>query len=119
MLLSMLATHNVVDSDREMRGVSAPGGLEECKGAQPDDDPDGGVHGDGGWSSGSTGRRVSFGLLAHLATREDIDSALRDTELPHLRPDMPLCHARDLRVPKTYAEMERGENSVQLSLIHI
>ena len=26
---------------------------------------------------------------------------------------MPLCHARDLRVPKTYAEMERGENSVQ------
>ena len=54
-----------------------------------------------------------FGLLAHLATREDIDSALRDTETPHIRPDMPLCHARDLRVPKSYAEMKRGENSVQ------
>ena len=72
----MLATHNVVDSEREMRDVSEPGGVEECKGAQPDDDPGGG---DRGWSSGSTGRRVSFGLLAHLATREDIDSALRDT----------------------------------------
>jgi len=112
-LLSMLATHNVVDNEREMRGVSEPGGLQECKGAQPDDDPGGGEYGDGGWSSGSTGRRVSFGLLAHLATREDIDSALRDTEPPHIRPDMPLCHARDLRVPKSYAEMKRGENSVQ------
>ena len=26
---------------------------------------------------------------------------------------MPLCHARDLRVPKSYAEMKRGQNSVQ------
>ena len=93
--------------------MSEPGGFEECKGAQSDVDPGGGEYGDGGCSSGFTGRRVSFGLLAHLATREDIDSALRDTEPPHIRPDMPLCHARDLRVPKTYAEMERGENSVQ------
>ena len=93
MLLSVLATHNVVDSEREMRGVSEPGGLEECKEAQPDDDPGGGEYGDGGCSSGCTGRRVSFGLLAHLATREDINSALRNTEPLHIRPDMPLCHA--------------------------
>ena len=26
---------------------------------------------------------------------------------------MPHCHARDLRVPKSYAEMKRGENSLQ------
>ena len=109
----MLASHNVVDSEREMRGVSEPGGVEECKGEQPDDDPGGGEYGDGGWSSGSTGGCVSFGFLAHLATREDIDPALRDTEPPHIRPDMPLCHARDLRVPTSYAEMKRGENSVQ------
>ena len=84
MLRSMLATHNVVDSEREMRGVSEPGGLEEYKGAQSDDDPGGGEYGDGGCSSGFTGRRVSFGLLAHLTTREDIDSSLRDTEPPHI-----------------------------------
>ena len=93
--------------------MSEPGGLEERKGAQPDDDPGGGEYGDRGWSSGSTGRRVSFGLLANLATREDIDSVLRETEPPHIRPDMPLCRARDLRVPKRYAKMKRGENSVQ------
>ena len=112
-LLSMLATHNAVDSEREMRGVSEPGGLEECKGAQPNDDPGGGEYGDGDCSSGFTRRRVSFGLLAHLATREDIASALRDTEPPHIRPDMSLCHARDLRVPKRYDKMKRGESSVQ------
>ena len=69
----MLATHNVVDSEREMRGVSElgepggggeqlawPWGVEECKEAQPEDDPGGGEYGDGGWSSGSTGRRDSF-----------------------------------------------------------
>ena len=26
---------------------------------------------------------------------------------------MPLCHERDPRVPKSYAEMKLGENSVQ------
>ena len=108
MLLSVLATHNVIDSEREMPGVSEPGRLEDCKGAQPDDDPGGGEYGEGDCSSGFTGRRVSFGLLAPLATREDIDSALRDTEPPYIRPDMPLCHARDLRVPKSYAEMKRA-----------
>ena len=53
--LSMLATHDVVDSEREMRGLSDPGEaggvgkqlpwpgcVEECKGEQPDDDPGGG-----------------------------------------------------------------------------
>ena len=59
------------------------------------------------------GGRGSLGLLAHIPTVEDIDSALRDTEPPHIRPDMPLCHARDVRVPKSYAEMKRGENIVQ------
>ena len=57
-MLSMLATHNVVDSEREMRGVSEPGGLEECEGAQPDDDPGRGEYEDGRWPSGFTGRRV-------------------------------------------------------------
>ena len=47
MLLSMLATHNVVDSEREIRGVSEHGGLEECKGAQPNDDPAEGSMGTG------------------------------------------------------------------------
>ena len=31
----------------------------------------------------------------------------------HLRPGMPLCHAKDLRVPKTFREARDGEHSVQ------
>ena len=31
----------------------------------------------------------------------------------HLRPDMPLCHAKNLRVPKTFREARGGEHDAQ------
>ena len=73
----------------------------------------GGEHMSGGWSTVSSGGAVPLGLVARLATREDIDEALHDMEPSHQRPDMPLCHASDLRVPKSFPEMMRGEHSKQ------
>ncbi|CAB1113962.1 unnamed protein product [Ectocarpus sp. CCAP 1310/34] len=55
-----------------------------------------------GWSIGPSERGVPLGLVARLATRDDLDSAVRETEPPLLRPDMPRCHAKDLRVPQTF-----------------
>ena len=51
--------------------------------------------------------------MSRLATREDVDAALREMRPSHLRPDMPLCHAKDLRVPKTFREAWDGEHGVQ------
>ena len=51
--------------------------------------------------------------MSRLATREDIDSALREMRPSHLRPDMPLCHAKDLRVPKTFREARDSEHGAQ------
>ena len=62
---------------------------------------------------GPSGRGVPLGLVSRLATREDIDSALREMRPSHLRPDMPLCHAKDLRVPKTFREARDGEHGAQ------
>ena len=51
--------------------------------------------------------------MSRPATREDIDAALREMRPSHLRPDMPLCHAKDLRGPKTFREARDGEHGVQ------
>ena len=56
---------------------------------------------------------MSLGLVSRLATREDVDAALREMRPFHLRPDMPLCHAKDLRVPKTFREARDGEHGAQ------
>ena len=56
---------------------------------------------------------MPLGLVSRLATREDIDSALREMRPSHLRPDMPLCHAKDLRVPKTFREARDGKHGAQ------
>ena len=37
----------------------------------------------------------------------------REMRPSHRRPDMPLCHAKDLRVPKTFREAQDGEHGVQ------
>lgn len=88
------------------------GGAEECKGEAPGDAYEGGDRGDSGWSIGPSGRGIPFGLVARLATREDLESAMLEMEPPLLRPDMPRCHAKDLRVPKTYREARDGEHRV-------
>ena len=56
---------------------------------------------------------MPLGLVSRLATREDVHAALRDMRPSYLRPDMPLCHAKDLRVPKTFRETRDGEHGVQ------
>ena len=50
--------------------------------------------------------------MSRLATR-DIDAALREMRPSHLRPDMFLRRAKDLRVPKTFREARDGEHGVQ------
>ena len=52
--------------------------------------------------------------MSRLATREDVDAALPEMCPSHLAPDMPLCHAKDLRVPKTFREARDGEHGAQL-----
>ena len=50
--------------------------------------------------------------MSRLATLADIDAALCEMRPSHLRPDMPLCHAKDLRVPKTIREARDSEHGV-------
>lgn len=89
------------------------GAVEECKGDPPNITPGGGDCVASGWSLGNLGSVVPLGLVARLATREDIDAALHEMRPPHLGPDMPLCQAKDLRVPKSFKEVYDGEHSVQ------
>ena len=84
--------------------------MEESKGAPPHDFTVGGGSGGNYWSLGSSGRGVPLGLRSRLVKRDDVDAALREMRPSHLRPDMPLCHAKDLRVPKTVREARDGEH---------
>lgn len=93
----MLAARTVVDGERAERQGGPD--MEESAGE--------------GWSVAPVGGGVPFSLVARLATREEIDTTLRDQRPPEQRPDMPLCHASDLRVPKTYAEAQRCDHSTQ------
>ena len=105
-LLSLLANRRALNAKRmllqgngsgELGGGgkqhAGSGGVEESKGAPPYDTT--GVGGSGGdyWSLGPSGLGVPLGLVSRLATREDVDAALREMRPSHLRPDMPLCHA--------------------------
>ena len=68
-----------------------------------------------GAAIGRLGRRGGEcrSALCRLATREDINATLREMRPSHLRPDMPLCHAKDLCVPKTFREARDGEHGVE------
>ena len=125
-LLSLLANRRGLNAQRvllqghgssELGGGgkqhAGSGGVEESKGDPPYDTTDGGESGGSYWSLGPSGRRLPLGLVSRLATREDVDAALREMRPSHLRPDMPLCHAKDLRVPKTFREARDGEHGVQ------
>ena len=87
--------------------------MDESKGDPPYATTGVGESGGSYWSLGPSGRVVPLGLVSRLATREDIDAALREIRPSHLRPDMPLCHAKNLRVPKTFREARDGEHDVQ------
>lgn len=65
----------------------------------------------GGWSVGPAGRGVPLAMAVRFATRDDIESALRDEKPPLVRPDMPLRPVNELDVPKSYTEMLRNEHS--------
>lgn len=65
----------------------------------------------GGWSVGPAGRGVPLAMAVRFATRDDIESALRDEKPPLLRPDMPLRPVAELKIPKTYTEMLRNEHA--------
>ena len=95
------------------RYLKRTGGVGECMGDRPDVGA-GGENSEGcGWSVGRSGRGVPLGLVARLAKRGDIDAALHEMRPPHLRPDMPLYHAKDLRVPKSFKGARDGEHGVQ------
>ena len=88
-------------------------GVQESKGAPPYDTTGGGESGGNYWSLGPSGRGVPLSLVSRLTTREDVDAAFREMRPSHLRPDMPLCHAKDLLVPKTFREAHDGEHGAQ------
>ena len=125
-LLSLLANRRALNAKRmllqghgsgELGGGgkqhAGSGGVEESKGVPPYDTTGGGGSGGNYWSLEPSGRGVPLGLVSRLATREDVDAALREMRPSHLRPDMPLCHAKDLRVPKTFREARDGEHGAQ------
>lgn len=115
-LLSMLMTHGAVDGERRQPATPDPGnlgGVEESKNLPPEDATGGSERSSGVCPAMPSGPRIGFSLLARLATRNDIEAALKDMRPPHLKPDMPLCHASDLRAPKSYEEMMRGQYSKQ------
>lgn len=87
------------------------GGGEESYSPKMDTGGEGRV--ESGWSVGPSQRGIPLGLVTRLATRHDLDSALHEMEPPLLRPDMPRCHAKDLRVPQTYKEARDGEHGEQ------
>ena len=65
---------------------------------------------------GAAGGNRAEKLMAavrHLATKEELDATLREQEPPLQRPDMPHCHAKDLRVPKSFQEATSGEYGEQ------
>eukprot|EP00903_Cladosiphon_okamuranus_P007692 g7455.t1 len=92
------------------------GSFEESKSEQPDAFLGGGERVDNaGWSVGPSSRGVPLGLVMRLASRQDIDAALDELEPPLLRPSMPRCHAKDLRVPKTFREAMQGPHAVEFA----
>ena len=124
-LLSLLANRRVLNEQRVLlqghgsgdlgsggKQHAGSGGVEKSKGARPYDTTGGGEIGGSYWSLGPSGRGVPLGLVSRLATREDVDGALREMLLSHLRHDMPLCHDKALRVPKTFREARDGEHGV-------
>ena len=126
-LLSMLDARRVMNGKTMLRPglegggekggggkqLARSGGVGESKGKLPEADTGEGGRMGNGWSIGPSERGVPLGLVARLATRDDFDSAMREMEPPLLRPDMPRCHAKDLRVPQTFKEAKQSEHSEQ------
>ena len=126
-LLSLLANRRTLNTQRvllqghgsgELGGGgkqhAGPGAVEESKRAPPYDTTGGGEGGGSYWSLGPSWREVPLGLVSRHSTREDVDAAIRDMRPSHLRPDMPVCHAKNLRVSKTFREARDGEHGVQV-----
>ena len=63
----------------------------------------------GGKKTEGPREEVPFACATLLASREDIDRAMRDLNPPEVAPDLPHCYANDLRVPKTYREAVSSE----------
>lgn len=61
--------------------------------------------------SGDSSPGIPLAMVARLAQREDINNAIRECRPPEARPELPLCYARDLRVPKTFREAMNSEYS--------
>ncbi|CAB1113202.1 unnamed protein product [Ectocarpus sp. CCAP 1310/34] len=126
-LLSMLDARRVMNGKTMLRpGLEGGGekggggeqlarseGVGESTGKLPEVDTGEEGRMGNGWSIGPSERGVPLGLVARLATRDDLDSAVREMEPPLLRPDMPRCHAKDLRVPQTFKEARQSEHSEQ------
>ena len=91
-------------------GVGRRGGEQRCT---PINITGGGESGGSYGSLGPSGRELPLGLVSRLTTRNDVDAAPREVRRPHMRIDMPLCHAKDLCVPKTFGEARDGEHGVQ------
>lgn len=64
-----------------------------------------------GWSVGPSGSGIPMSLAMRFATRDEIDAAILELEPPLERPDMPLCQASELKVPKSFKEMLRSEHA--------
>ncbi|CAB1101212.1 unnamed protein product [Ectocarpus sp. CCAP 1310/34] len=100
-LLSTLTTRSIVDGGRKEIPSSA-GGRD---GAEP------GGRERGGTKTGGLREEVPFACATLLASREDIDRAMRDLDPPEVAPDLPQCYASDLRVPKTYREAVSSQHA--------
>ena len=89
------------------------GGIEQSEGKPLELGNRGEGSAESGWYVGHSRRGVPLGLVMRLATRYDLESTLQEMEPPLLRPEMPRCHAKDLRVPQTFKEAMQGEHREQ------
>lgn len=94
-LISTLNTREIVDGGR--REELPPPAVGDCE--QPPSAIGGGRGG------------IPCALAAMLATREELDAALDDQRPPHKPPDLPHCHASDLKVPGSHREAMRSEHA--------
>ncbi|CAB1097277.1 unnamed protein product [Ectocarpus sp. CCAP 1310/34] len=98
-LLSTFTTRSVVDRGRKEIPSSAGGrGGAESRGRER-----------GRTKTGGLREEVPFVCPTLLASREDIDRTMRDSNPPEVAPDMSYCYANDLRVPNTYREAVSSE----------
>ena len=86
--------------------------MEESKGAPPYETTGAGEAGVAIGRLGRPGGECRSGLC-RASPRGRMSTQLFARCAPHLRPDVPLCHAKDPRVPKTFREAPDDEHGVQ------